>query len=122
MRVDEDAGACHRAAIGLAALRALKLRRIAVLTPYIDEINQMVEAFITARGFEIGARASFKIRDSIPLYRVTPESTRAAAMDVGRSEVDGLFISCTAMRVSPVIAEIERALGKPVLASNQAIA
>ncbi len=107
---------------GLAGLRALKLRRIAVLTPYIDEVNQMVEAFIGARGFDIGARASFKIRDSITLCRVTPESIRTAALEVGRSDVDGLFISCTAMRVSPVIAEIERALGKPVVASNQAIA
>jgi maleate isomerase len=36
--------------------------------------------------------------------------------------VDGLFISCTALRVSLVLRAPEDALGKPVVASNQALA
>lgn len=40
----------------------------------------------------------------------------------GRADVEGVFVACTSMHVTPVIPECEAALGKPVLSSNQALA
>ena len=54
--------------------------------------------------------------------RVSPESIHAAGLALGGADVDGLFISCTALRVSPIIDRLERDLGKPVVSSNQAMA
>ena len=107
---------------GLTGLDALGCRRIAVLTPYVDEVNDVVEAFIGAKGFDIAARASFKHLNSGEMCRISPESIYQAAMQIGSSDVDALFISCTALRVSPVLARIERDLAKPVVSSNQAMA
>ena len=107
---------------GIAGLTKLGCKRVAVLTPYIDEVNAVVERFITSKGMDIGARGSFKLQSSAALCRVTPESIYQAGLELGRNDVDGLFISCTALRVSPVIAQLETDLGKPVVSSNQALA
>ena len=37
-------------------------------------------------------------------------------------EADAVFISCTALRTADVIEDIEAALGKPIVTSNQALA
>ena len=48
---------------------------------------------------------------------------RDAALELGRSEhVDGVFVSCTNIRLLDVVAELESELGKPVTSSNHAIA
>ncbi|HSH42425.1 MAG TPA: hypothetical protein VK973_09925 [Arenicellales bacterium] len=36
--------------------------------------------------------------------------------------MDGVFVSCTALRVAGVVEEIEQALDKPATASNHAMA
>ncbi len=108
---------------GLTGLKALGAKRLAVITPYIDEINEPLAAFITDQGFEIVACASFKQETDPEICRVTPASIRAGALDVGAAaDADALFISCTGMRASTIIDQLERDLGKPVVASNQALA
>ena len=108
---------------GLTGLKALGAKRIAVITPYIDEVNEPLAAFITNEGFEIVECASFKQETDPEICRVTPASIRAAALDVGAApDADALFISCTGMRASTIIDQLEQDLGKPVVASNQALA
>jgi maleate isomerase len=107
---------------GITGLNRLGCKRIAVLTPYIDEVNEVVDRFITSKGMIIGARGSFKLESSAALCRVSPDSIYDAGMALGKADVDGLFISCTALRVSPIIERLEADLGKPVVASNQALA
>lgn len=107
---------------GITGLTRLGCRRVAVLTPYIDEVNEIVDAYLTGRGLEIGARGSFKRGSSAELCRISPSSVYDAGLALGREDVDGLFISCTALRVSPIIARLEAELDKPVVASNQALA
>ena len=43
----------------------------------------------------------------------------AIKADVPESEA--VFVSCTALRTSAIIEELEQALGKPVVTSNQAL-
>ncbi|MGI9303955.1 MAG: maleate cis-trans isomerase family protein [Gammaproteobacteria bacterium] len=107
---------------GLRGLRKFGCSRIAVLTPYIDEINTVVEDYISARGFDITAKGSFKQQGDPQMCRISPRTIYDAGMQLGRNDVDGLFISCTALRVSPIIGALEQALGKPVVSSNQALA
>ena len=39
-----------------------------------------------------------------------------------REEAEAYFLSCTTIRSAPVIADLERDFGKPVVTSNQAFA
>jgi maleate isomerase len=50
---------------------------------------------------------------------VIPGDIIAAAKLAIDDKADALFISCTALRSTEIIPEIERAIGKPVFTSNQ---
>ena len=104
-------------------LRAFGCKRIALLDPYTDEVNAVVERYVSGQGFDIVAKGSFKQRGDPNIVRVPPEAIYEAGLALASSpSVEALFISCTALRVSPVIARLEAALGKPVVSSNQALA
>lgn len=109
-----------------AALRGLDLlqcRKIALLTPYIGEVNHMVEDYIAARGVTLMRTGFFELSDDGERSRVTPEAYEAAADALaGDADVEALFISCTALRTSSVVERLERRIGKPVVTSNQALA
>jgi maleate isomerase len=106
----------------LKGLKALGTRRIALLTPYPDAVNEVVADYVGTQGFEIAERASFKQPNDPGIARVPPEAIYRAGLELGRRKVDALFISCTALRCSSVIERIEHAIGKPVVTSNQALA
>lgn len=108
---------------GVVGLRALGLRRIAMLTPYEDPVGDVVAGHFADAGFTLVRGASFKRRGDPDMSRIPPAAIARAAIELGRArDVDGVFISCTALRVSPVLARIERAIAKPVVSSNQALA
>ena len=106
-----------------AAFRALGAKRIAVLTPYREDVNQALRAYIEARGVEVPVLGSFNEEDDLRAARIDVASIRAAAIELGRDpRVDAVFVSCTSLRVAEAAAEIEAALGKPVTSSNHAMA
>ena len=104
------------------ALRSLGAKRIALLTPYVDRVNAVVGRFFEGEGFELVVRGSFKCRTGAEIGLVPPEAIYDAGVDLGRAECDALFVSCAGLRVAPVLQRIEDAIGKPVVASNQALA
>jgi maleate isomerase len=105
-----------------AALRALDARRIALLTPYRDDINRFIRDYIEARGVSVPVMGSFNEEDDLKAARIDAASIRDAAVELGRSDVDAVFVSCTSLRLVDAVAEIEAALGKPVTSSNHAMA
>jgi len=108
---------------GVAGMKALGLRRIALLTPYVDSINQIMRGFIEARGVEVPVVGSFNNGDDSEVARMTPACVRDAAIELGRhAAVDGVFVSCTSLRVAEIVEEVEAAIGKPVSSSNHAMA
>jgi maleate isomerase len=105
----------------MAGMTALGLKRIALLTPYVQSINDMMRNYIEARGVAVPVMGSFNNSNDDEVARISLESTRAAAIDLGKSQhVDGIFVSCTSMRTIDIICEVEEAIGKPMLASNPA--
>ena len=107
----------------VAAFAALGIERLALLTPYIDEINQAMRRHIEAQGFQVTAMGSFNEEDDPTVARITLESVQAAAQCLGESDaVEGVFVSCTNLRLMDGAAALEAALGKPVTSSNHAMA
>ena len=106
-----------------AAFEALKAKRIAVLTPYRDDVNQVVRSYIEDRGYEVAVMGSFNEEWDPTVARITTGSIADAAEQlVGLADVDALFISCTSLRLASAAPEIERRIGIPVTASNHAMA
>jgi maleate isomerase len=106
-----------------AAFQALDARRLALLTPYRDDINRFIRDYIEARGFRVPVMGSFNEEDDRRAARIDLASIRDAAIALGRAdEVDAVFVSCTSLRLIDAATEIEAALRKPVTSSNHAMA
>lgn len=107
----------------IAGLKALGARRIALLTPYVDEVNQMFGRFIEARDLQVPVMGSFNHENDNEVARISPDSLRAAITELGSyRQVDAVFVSCTSLRLASFVESLEADLGKPVTSSNHALA
>ncbi len=102
------------------ALRALGARRIGIVTPYLPETAASVEAHFAASGFEIAASVALGMADDREMARLAPDAIVAAARRAAVPEADAVFISCTALPATELVADIEAAVGRPVVTSNLA--
>ncbi|MBI4336760.1 MAG: aspartate/glutamate racemase family protein [Chloroflexi bacterium] len=100
------------------ALRAMGMRRLAVATPYIDEINERERTFLEGHGFTVLSLESLGYAESYKIPSTDPETVYNLGRSADRPEADGLFISCTNFPTLEVIDRLEQALGKPVVTSN----
>jgi maleate isomerase len=114
---------CTPVEAAVKALAALGVRRIALLTPYLDGPSRLIEGFFVEHGLEIVTRASFKLNGDPDMNRVTSACLIDAGRELGsHPDAEALFISCTGLRTLHVIEPLEEALGRPVVTSNQALA
>jgi maleate cis-trans isomerase len=104
----------------LEAMRAMGLKRITMLTPYINEINEVEVKFFEDYGFEMLAWKGMEISESRGIPRVTPQQIYEFARRHTDPKSDGLFISCTNFRAGEVVPLLEQDLGIPVISSNTA--
>jgi maleate isomerase len=106
---------------GLLALEKFGAKNVAVLTPYVDDVNRVLITYIEDNGPRVTALTSFLIADDNKMAGIPPDTIFAAALEADRPDADALFISCTAIRAVDVAEKIEQALGKPVICANQAL-
>ncbi|MHC1549105.1 ectoine utilization protein EutA [Phyllobacterium sp. K27] len=103
-------------------LQAFNAKRISILTPYTIETSTPMATYFSAKGFEIANLNCFGLVDDREMARISTKSLITAARETIAHDADALFISCTAVRAAIVAAEIEQAIGKPVVTSNLATA
>lgn len=123
-RVEVMSGAKTVTAAGalVTALGALGVRRIAFASPYVPELNDRAIAFLAESGFQTVSRADVdKPHDNYGQGLITPDEIFALARRGDSAEAEALVLSCTDMRSVEALDRIEQALGKPVIASNQAM-
>lgn len=106
-----------------AALHRRGAKRVAVVTPYVGDINPAMIRYLEDDGLEVVRAASFNEPDDNKVARLSPEAVFAAAEKLGASDdVDAVFVSCTNIRAVKHIPEWEAKLGKPFVSSNLALA
>jgi maleate isomerase len=106
-----------------AALTALDVKTIALLTPYIDEINHTLRHDFETRGFPVPVMGSFNNERDAEVARISLDSVCAAVLELGREpSVEGVFVSCTNLRLAAIVEALEAELGKPVTSSCHAMA
>jgi len=104
------------------ALRALGVKRLVLVTPYIQPVNDREVAFFGASGFEVLAEAGMGIDTNAEMGRLPADTWVDFVRRHRDDRADAYLVSCTAIRSAEVIEEIEAAMGRPVLTSNQALA
>lgn len=106
----------------IRALRTYGARKIAVATPYLDEINTLEAEYLEARGFDVLHIEGLNLELDSDMIRVRPDFITEFAASVDRPDADAVFISCGALRSLEIVDALEQRLGKPVICSNQAMA
>lgn len=122
-RIHEETGAEAISTIAAAtgAVAAIGARRLAILTPYIDELNVKIRESFEAVSDVVGIEG-FGIDNSFGLAEPTPTEIASCATDlIKRTSPDLLFISCTDFRGLEAAPVVENATGVPVVTSNSAV-
>ncbi|MBT3351369.1 MAG: maleate cis-trans isomerase [Nitrospinaceae bacterium] len=101
----------------IQALREMDVSRLALASPYRQELNDRLIQFLDGYGFEVTRERGLNIRGASFL---PPEEVEALAREVDTPDADAILISCTNIRSLEVIDQLEADLGKPVLTSNAA--
>jgi len=104
-----------------ASLRALHARKIMLLTPYTQEINDREATFLRAEGIQVVASAGLALNTPGEMAALPSEIWLRLGKQHRTPEAEACLISCTAVRSAEVIVELEEELGCPVVTSNQAL-
>lgn len=107
----------------IAALHALQVRSVAIVSPYIASVAIPIENAFVDAGFSVPKTLSFGEKIEANVARIDPASIHAATLQLGQeSEAEAVFLSCTNLRTLDIIDDLEQRLGVPVVSSNQALA
>jgi maleate isomerase len=105
------------AAAVVDALRALRVQRVSVASPYEPWLNERLQSYLKECRFEVLAIKGFGTQAHAGF---TPEQNAALVAEVDRAEAQAIFISCTNFRTLEIIEPLEQTLGKPVVTSTSA--
>jgi maleate isomerase len=102
------------------ALERLDAERIAVRTPYNEELNAREREYLEAAGYEVASITGLGIEDNTRIGALTPENAGEQVRTVDPTEVDAVFVSCTNYPTLSAVESLESDLGVPVVTSNGA--
>lgn len=106
----------------LEAFKTLNIKRITMVTPYIEVLAEKEEEFFEEiiPGFKVINKKNLGIVSSLAKGDLYPSAPYIHAKEVDSSEADAVFISCAGWRTIEIIELLEKDLGKPVISSNLA--
>jgi maleate isomerase len=104
------------------ALKTARARRIAIITPYVEDLTQSVAAalenderkIVAAHGMGINVNARIAGQEPEQIVRFATEKLRGLSFDT-------LFVSCTNFRALEAKPALEAAFGISVITSNSAV-
>lgn len=104
------------------ALRETRAKRVAVVTPYIDDLNERIRASIEAEGIEVSAMHGMGISNNFDIASVTPEQIYdfVQAKIGPRVPGDALFLSCTNFNALSALSLLKVPYDVPIVTSNLA--
>lgn len=107
------------------ALVALGVKRLAVVTPYGDVMNDHEAAFLAENGFDVvkitGRGIGAGGPSEYPLIALTAlDEIRKQVADTVTEEAEAIVMLCTDFHTLPLIVELENRYDLPVVTSNQA--
>ncbi|ETW94762.1 MAG: hypothetical protein ETSY1_33470 [Candidatus Entotheonella factor] len=97
------------------ALRHFNAKRVAVGGPYPQDVTDRLGAYLAMSGFEVTSTVGLGMENQWQIGNAAPQIWADLARRVNRAEADCIVLACSGIRISPVLAELECELGKPVI-------
>ena len=103
------------------AVRALGARRVAIVSPYSDQVNERAaHYFQTKHGLETVALEGFRATDAYAIGQLGPQHAREAFVRIDRPEIEVFVVPGGNFPTMASVAAWEQEFGKPVVTTNQA--
>ncbi|CAM5401920.1 aspartate/glutamate racemase family protein [Streptomyces viridochromogenes] len=101
----------------LEALAELRVRRVALVTPYTESVTRSLEEYVAEAGVAVAGCAYMGLTRHI--WKVPYREVAEMAHRAVRAPADALFISCTNLPTYDVLPQLEAELRIPVISANQ---
>ena len=121
-QIAQELGGCNITFGAQAILDALAcyphVRRIGVITPYMPVGDEQVVKFLADIGYEVVRIKGHRSDSPVTIAHEDAAKTRALVREVDGADVDAILQAGTNLYFVELAAQLERELGKPVLAIN----
>ena len=108
----------------LESLEQLKVKNVAMATPYSEKANEKEQAFMERHGIKVtsikGLNLSGTLEKIQKISRVSPKEVFEHAKSVNSDEAEAILICCTDFGSAEIIKPLEDTIQKPVITSNSA--
>jgi maleate isomerase len=123
---DADERLCERieAATGIRAstsmlalneiLAATGVKRLGLVTPYIDAVQQRIVANYATLRISCDVERHLGIQDNFAFSEVSADTLAGLIRAVAAEKPDAIGVICTNLRAAPLVAGLERELGIPI--------
>jgi maleate isomerase len=103
------------------ALKALGTRRVGLVSPYSEAVNERTAHYLATRhGIEVVAREGFAATDAYMIGGLGPEHALDAFARIDRPEIEAFVVPGGNFPTMEWISSWEQEFGKPVVTTNQA--
>lgn len=106
----------------MEAMHFLKMKKLAIVTPYVDEVNQRNASWYRQAGFEVLNIKGVGIQKNSEIARLPFYTPYRLAREtfLETPDIDGIFLDCARWPTIEVIERLEQDMGVPVISSTQA--
>lgn len=107
----------------ITGIRALGAARVAIVTPYLRQLTDLVVEYLEDAGIGVVDALSLEVPDNLAVARLDPEDLRGHVKRLDLTGADALVVSaCVQMPSLPVVQAVEDEVGLPVLSAATATA
>ncbi|MFP3554860.1 aspartate/glutamate racemase family protein [Paraburkholderia sp. SIMBA_049] len=106
----------------ISALLDLGVKRIALVTPYSEAVNEQLRGFIASAGIQVGAFDSFYAPNTEELGRIDAEAVASLARKTMNDSCEAMYIACAQLPTFSILETLRAEFGRPVLSSIQSLA
>ncbi|HLU59751.1 MAG TPA: Asp/Glu racemase [Pseudonocardia sp.] len=107
----------------LSGIAALGARKVAIITPYLKPLTELVVAYLEDAGVEVTDALSLEVPDNLAVARLDPADLREHWRKLDLTGADALVVSaCVQMPSLESVEAIEAEAGLPVLSAATATA
>ena len=103
-------------------LRHENAKRVDIVTPYLDAVNDGLRAYLAAGGIQVNVLNSFHCGTTAELAAIRSDQVLALARTTATPDGQALFIACSQLPTRDIIPQLRRELNRPVWSSIQATA
>ena len=100
----------------IAGLKALGAKKVAVVTPYMKPLTELVVDYVRNEGFEVVDYRALEIQDNLAVAAHDPMNLPGIVAGMDTADADVIVLSaCVQMPSLPAVSVVEAQSGKPVL-------